>query len=276
MENLLVVKLGGGAGLDIPRACRNLAEIAQERPLIVVHGVSDHMNQLCADLDVPVRTLSSPTGHSSRYTDERTRDIFVQASRAVNDNICEWLGSYGVSPVSMADEVVINGTRKKAIRAVVDGRVRIVRDDYSGSIRDVNGAVLHDLLAQGHIPVIPPMAISDSGLLNIDGDRASAAIASTLQADTLIILSNVDGLYRDFEADDAPVNQIYPQELEQAMSWAKGRMKRKVLGAQEALEGGVGRVIISDGRISNAVTHALNGAGTHFLSAHALSEVAIS
>ncbi|MGB7337807.1 MAG: [LysW]-aminoadipate kinase [Phototrophicaceae bacterium] len=272
MENLLVVKLGGGVGLDMPRACRNLAEIARERPLIVVHGVSARMNQLCEDLNVPVRTLSSPTGHSSRYTDERTRDIFVTAARSVNDDICEWLSSYGANPISVADEVVISGTRKKAIRAVVDGRVRIVRDDYSGSISGVDGDVLRDLLAQGRIPVVPPMAFSDSGYLNIDGDRASAAIAAELQADTLLILSNVDGLYRDFEADDAPISTIYPHQLEQAMDWAQGRMKRKVLGAQEALNGGVGQVIIGDGRISDAVSEALNGAGTHFLSTQQISE----
>lgn len=267
MENLLVVKLGGGEGLDVPRACRDLAQIAQTRPVIVVHGLSATMNQMCEDLNIPVRTLISPTGHSSRYTDERTRNIFVQAANVVNDTIRTWMSSYGVHPVSMADDVVIAGTRKRAIRAVVDGRVRIVRDDYSGSISGVNAEPLRAILVAGDVPIVPPMALSDDGLLNIDGDRAAAAIAGALGADTLIILSNVDGLYRDFEADDAPVSTVTATELDSAMDWAEGRMKRKVLGAQEALEGGVNRVIVSDGRISDPVSEALRGAGTHFLSA---------
>lgn len=268
MDNLLVVKLGGGEGLDLPRACRDLAEIARTRPLVIVHGVSAQMNQMCEDLNVPVQTLNSPTGHSSRYTDERTRDIFVSAARAVNYEICEWLYSYNVNAIGLTDDVVINGTRKKAIRAVIDGRVRIVRDDYTGSITGVDGNRVHTLLQQGIIPVLPPMAISEDGLLNIDGDRASAAIASELGAETLIILSNIRGLYRDFEADDEPVTHVPMNQIEQAMDWAQGRMKRKVLGAQEALEGGVGRVIIGDGRISNPVSEALSGSGTQFLSEH--------
>ncbi|MEM9953101.1 MAG: [LysW]-aminoadipate kinase [Chloroflexota bacterium] len=269
MQNLLIVKLGGGEGLDMPRACRDLAEIANTRPVIVVHGVSAKMNQMCQDLDIPVRTLTSPTGHSSRYTDERTRDVFVMASRAVNDDICTWLASYGASPISVADEIAVHGTRKKAIRAVVDGRVRIVRDDYTGSISSVNSETLLDILEVGNIPVVPPMALSDDGLLNVDGDRVAGAIATELNADTLIILSNVDGLYRDFETDDAPVSVVAHNESDNAMNWAEGRMKRKVLGAREALDGGVQRVIISDGRISDPVTEALNGAGTHFLSINA-------
>ena len=265
MENLLVVKLGGGEGLDMPRACRDLAEIAKTRPLIIVHGVSARMNQMCEDLDVPVRNLTSPGGHSSRYTDERTRDVFVAAARSVNDDICEWLYSYNVNAIGVTDDVVVSGTRKTAIRAVVDGRVRIVRDDYTGSISGVNGDRLLALLEQGHVPVLPPMALSDDGLLNIDGDRASASVAAELNADTLVILSNIEGLYRDFENDDAPIAEIPARQIEQAMDWAQGRMKRKVLGAQEALEGGVNRVIIGDGRISNPVSQALNGMGTHFL-----------
>lgn len=268
MENLLVVKLGGGEGLDIPRACRDLAEIARTRPLIVVHGVSAQMNQMCRDLNVPVQTLNSPNGHSSRYTNERTRDIFVAAARTVNQEICEWLSSYNVNAVGLTDDVIIEGKRKKAIRAVIDGRVRIVRDDYTGSITGVDGTQVRTLLEQGVVPVLPPMALSDEGLLNIDGDRASAAIASELGAETLIILSNVRGLYRDFDADDEPVAHVPENQIQQAMEWAQGRMKRKVLGAQEALTGGVQRVIIGDGRISNPVSQALAGHGTQFFNEH--------
>lgn len=265
MQNLLVVKLGGGEGLDMPRACRDLATIARTRPLIVVHGVSARMNQMCEEQGIPVRTLMSQSGHSSRYTDARTRAMFVAAAKSVNRDIREWLFSYNANVASLTDNIIVHGTRKKALRAVVDGRVRIIRDDYSGSITGVDAHPLRTLLEQGHIPIIPPLAASEDGLLNIDGDRAAAAIAAELNADTLLILSNVDGLYRDFENDDAPISDVPFNQLEQALEWAQGRMKRKVIGAQEALTGGVHRVIIGDGRINQPVTEALNGHGTVFL-----------
>jgi acetylglutamate/LysW-gamma-L-alpha-aminoadipate kinase len=114
--------------------------------------------------------------------------------------------------------------------------------------------------------VVPPLAASENGLLNIDGDRAAAELAAALQAGTYIILSNVRGLYRNYPDESSLVNDVSQAQLDQAMQWAQGRMKRKVLGAQEALEGGVQRVIISDGRTPQPVSGALNGAGTTFFS----------
>ncbi len=81
LENLLVVKIGGGEGVDMDRCVRDLARLAAQRPLIVVHGVSAAMNALCAERGIEVRTITSPTGHSSRYTDPQTRDVFVEAAQ---------------------------------------------------------------------------------------------------------------------------------------------------------------------------------------------------
>lgn len=266
LDNILVVKLGGGDGLDMPRACADLAQIAQQRPLVVVHGVSARMNQMCEDLNVPVQTLKSPGGHTSRYTDPRTRDIFVAACRSVNRDIVEWLYSHNINAqgINAADAIVVEGERKSAIRAVMNGRVRIIRDDYSGSINGVRKESIMSLLEQGIVPVLPPIAASDDGLLNVDGDRASAAVAAALDAEELIILSNVSGLFRNANDPASRVAEITISQLPQAMEWAQGRMKRKVLGAQEALDGGVRRVTIGDGRIGQPVTHALNGEGTTF------------
>ncbi len=267
-DNLLVIKLGGGDGLDIAQSCADIARLAHQRPLIVVHGVSARMNQFCHEQNIPVRTLQSPTGHTSRYTDPQTRDVFVAACRSINREIIDCLQSHGIDAAGLRadDAIVIQGERKQALRAVVDGRTRIIRDDYSGSINRIDTAPLLAQLEAGCVPVVPPLAASDDGLLNIDGDRAAAELAAALQAGTYVILSNVRGLYRNYPDESSLVNEVSQAQLSQAMQWAQGRMKRKVLGAQEALEGGVQRVIISDGRTPQPVSGALNGAGTTFFS----------
>lgn len=266
VENILVVKLGGGEGLDMDASCDDLAALARQRPLVIVHGVSALANQLCAEHNIPVRTITSPSGHTSRYTDPQTREIFVQAAEQINRQLVAGLRERGVNAVGlMGAQTIIRGQRKDAIRAVVDGRIRIIRDDYSGSITGVDGAQLAALLAEGCIPVIPPMALSEAdGLLNIDGDRASAAAASALGAQELVILSNVRGLYQNFPEENSFVPQVAATQLDIALNWAQGRMKRKVLGAQEALAGGVQRVIVGDGRVENPVQRALSGEGTVF------------
>jgi len=265
LDDLLVVKIGGGAGLDLDYCLQDIASIAQERPVIVVHGVSAMMDQLCEERGLAVRTLTSPTGHSSRYTDAATREVFVQACERVNADIVDRLNTLGIHAEGLTDHrVPINGERKAAIRAVVDGRRCIVRDDYSGSITDVNTDELFAGLQQGVVYVVPPIAYSDDGFLNIDGDRAAAAIAGALGADQLVILSNVRGLYRDFNDATTLVDHLELRQIDAAMDMAGGRMKRKVLAAQEAMEGGVSSVVIADGRTESPIQAALNGAGTEF------------
>ncbi|MCB9459338.1 MAG: [LysW]-aminoadipate kinase [Anaerolineaceae bacterium] len=263
-DNILVVKLGGGEGLDLTAACADLAEIALTRPLVIVHGVSGMMARMSAERGLPVETLISPSGHSSRYTPPATRDLFVEASTAVNRQIVTELRQHGIYAVGLTDTVPVQGTRKDAIRAVVNGRIRVVRDDYSGSIDSVNASCIWEALTVGRVAVVPPLADSADGLLNIDGDRAAAAVAAELGASDLVILSNVPGLMRDHTDASTVIGEVQGNQIERVMDYAQGRMKRKVLGAQEALTGGVERVIIGDGRTSNPVTNALNGSGTVF------------
>jgi acetylglutamate/LysW-gamma-L-alpha-aminoadipate kinase len=265
VEHALVVKLGGGEGLDVDASCDDLAALAYQRPLVIVHGVSATANRLSTELGVPVRIITSPTGHTSRYTDPETRNIFVRAAEQVNRELVECLQARGVKAVGLiGSETVITGERKDAIRALVDGRIRIIRDDYSGSITGVNAVEIQRLLVEGYTPVLPPMAMSTDGLLNIDGDRASAAVAGALGAQELVILSNVRGLYRSFPDETSFVPEVSLNRINTALDWAQGRMKRKVLGAQEALNHGVQRVIVADGRVGNPVQRALSGEGTVF------------
>lgn len=261
----LVVKLGGGEGLDLAAACDDLSAIAGRRSLAVVHGVSAIMNQLCLESGVEVQSLQSPSGHSSRYTPPAVRDIYVRAAEAANELLVSALRERGLSAVGfLGENLALKGRRKTAIRAVVNGRVRVIRDDHSGSIIGADDAILRRTLDQGNIPVLPPMARSSDGPLNVDGDRAAAAVSGALDAETLVILSNVAGLYRRFPDESSIVDHVPHAQIDGALDWAQGRMKRKVLAAQEALSLGVERVIIADGRVSYPVSRALDGAGTRF------------
>ncbi len=263
LDDVLVVKIGGGAGLDLAACIADLAEVARTRPVVVVHGVSAEANRLCEERGLPVRMLTSPSGHSSRYTDGPTRDVFVEAARNVNNAVTDAFAQHGIRAQRVENAVV--GERKNAVRAVVAGRVRVIRDSYTGFITGVTAAPILQLLAGGSVPVLPPEAFSEAdGTLNVDGDRAAAAVAASLGAADLVILSNVRGLYRNFPDESSFVSEVSGAQMDSAMDWAQGRMKRKVLGAQEALDGGVQRVTIADGRAASPVQGALNGVGTVF------------
>lgn len=269
MNNALVTKLGGAEGIDIPAFCADAAEVVRSgRPLVIVHGGSHNTNMLSEQLNHPPVFITSPSGHTSRRTDRRTLEIFQMACRGqLNQRIVEELQRRGVNAVGLSgmDGRLWEGSRKSTVRAVVDGRVMMIRDDYTGTVDRVNTGLIRTLLEAGFTPVISPPAIStDSEPINVDADRAAAMTAAALGAETLLLLSNVPGLLREFPDESTLIPTVARGEIERFAGFAQGRMKKKVLGAGEALAGGVGRVVIADARAATPIRSALAGAGTAF------------
>jgi acetylglutamate/LysW-gamma-L-alpha-aminoadipate kinase len=165
--------------------------------------------------------------------------------------------------LSGLDGRIWEGPRKDAIRVIRDGRRMVIRDDYTGRVERVNTNLLRALLDAGLLPVLTPPAASPAGeAINVDGDRAAAMTAVALGAESLVILSDVPGLLERFPDEGSLIRRIPTAETDRYLELAGGRMKKKVLGAAEALAGGVRRVVFADGRCSDPLQRALSGEGT--------------
>lgn len=264
---MIVIKVGGSAGIDYDALCDDLATLWQAgKRFVLVHGGSDETNRLAEQLGHPPRFVTSPSGYTSRYTDRRTLEIFEMVyCGTANKGIVERLQMRQVNAFGFSglDGKVLQGKRKAAIRIIENGRQKVLRDDWTGTVDSVNDGLLKLLLDQDYLPVIAPLASSERGEpLNVDGDRAAAAIAVALRADTLLLLSNVPGLLKAFPDESSLITNIPRTDVEDYLEYAEGRMKKKVLGAAEALEQGVGRVILGDARAAGCVSQALAGKGT--------------
>ena len=226
--------------------------------MVLVHGASAETDVLAASLGHPARTIVSPSGQQSRRTDRRTLEIFAMAALGVETfSYVELLKRAGTQPLGLFGLLV---GRRKDVRAVQDGRTVLLRDDYTGRVEEIPVSLVWKILDDGWIPVLPPLALSPHGEgLNVDGDRAAAAIAAALGAKTLVILTNVPGLLRSVED---PASLVASATLEEAEALAQGRMKKKAMAAREALEAEVSRVVIASGRVGRPVSRALAGEGT--------------
>lgn len=264
---MIIVKVGGSEGIDLDKVCDDVAALMKEgQRLILVHGGSHRTNEVATALGHAPQFLTSPSGYTSRRTDRKTIEIFEMVyCGEVNKGIVERLQQRGVNAIGLSgiDGRLWEGPRKKVIRAVINGRKRVIRDDYTGKVVRVNTSLLNTLLDAGYLPVLTPPAISYEGeAINVDGDRASGATAIALKADTLVILSNIPGLLSDFPNEDSLIRHIAHADIEEAKVHAVGRMRIKLLGAKEALDGGVKRVILADARVDEPIKRALAGEGT--------------
>ncbi len=263
---LTVIKIGGGRGIDPAAALADSAErVAAGEQVVVVHGCSAAADALAAELGEPVRYVTSTAGVRSRYTDARMMQIFLMAALRVNADLVQRLQGLGINALGLSglDGGLLRGPRKEALRIVEDGRQRIIRDDFTGRVERVNTDLLRLLLAQGYTPVIAPLALADTGdAVNVDGDRAAAMVAAALEADTLIILSNVPGLLADAQDERSLVTSLCRLNMSQYEGQVSGGMRRKLIGVREALQAGVRRVVLADGRAEHPVQAALAGRGT--------------
>ncbi|MDX1616637.1 MAG: [LysW]-aminoadipate kinase [Candidatus Promineifilaceae bacterium] len=265
---MLVCKVGGSEGIDYEAVCADVAALVWAgRRLVLIHGGSQRTNEVASALGHPPQFITSPSGYSSRYTDRATLRIFEMVyCGEMNKGLVERLQRRGVNAIGLSglDGRLWQGPRKEAVRAVSDGRTRIIRDNLTGKVEQVNTALLDSLLDAGYVPVLTPPAISHEGqAMNVDGDRAAAATAVALRAADLLILSNVPGVLTNFPDEATVMAGIAADDIDQvARTYAQGRMRIKLLGAREALAGGVARVVIGDARGERPLQRALAGQGT--------------
>lgn len=263
---MIVVKMGGAQGVNLGAVCQDVAElIRQGEKIVFVHGGSNETNELSEKLNVPTRFITTVTGFTSRYTDRTTLEIFCMATGKINMIIVEQLQKAGVNAVGLSgvDGRLLCAKRNEAIKIVEYGKRLVIRDDYTGKIEQVNGALLDSLIQAGLTPVIQPLAISEAGdALNVDADRVAAVIAGEIKAQQLILLTNVPGLLKSFPDESTLIPHIDRTDVDTALNVAGGRMKKKVLGAIEALQLGVDKIIFADGRTEHPLLNALAGKGT--------------
>ena len=264
---MIIVKVGGSLGIDYDALCEDVAALwLAGKKLVLVHGGSAETNRVAEVLGHPPKFVTSPSGYTSRFTDRETLEIFEMVyCGKMNKGIVERLQTRGVNAVGLSglDGRIFEGKHKDKVRSVEDGKTKILRGDHTGTVEKVNTELLELLLNNGYLPVLTPPGSSFEGVaVNVDGDRAAAALATALNAEALLLLSNIPGLLRNFPDETSLIEHIPAHDVESYMDFAKDRMKKKVLGAAEAVEGGVGKVVFGDARVPSPVSRALEGQGT--------------
>ncbi|HEX4063968.1 MAG TPA: [LysW]-aminoadipate kinase [Streptosporangiaceae bacterium] len=265
-RDIAVIKCGGHATVTPAALSADLAELtASGRPVVVVHGGSADIERLGVRLNVPMRRLTAPDGVSGRYTDPAALEVVTLAlAGAVRPRLVAALLAAGVPAVGLTgiDGGLLRARRRRTQRAVVDGRQVIVRDDHSGRITEVNTALLDCLLAAGLVPVVsPPVLAEDGAPVNADADRAAAAIAVAMRADTLVLLTSAPGVLAD-PADPLSVLSVCEVPQTGPPAQRAGGMGVKLTAAREALAAGVREVLVADGRVPAPVSRALAGSAT--------------
>jgi acetylglutamate kinase len=236
---------------------------------VVVHGggpqVTGHLDRL---------GIESEFTAGLRVTTEETIDVVrMVLNGKVNKDIVGLINRYGPYAVGLSGEDANLFTAERKY-ANVEGT--LVDIGLVGEITEVDASLVTALLDNARIPVISSVARarvgehSDGAVYNVNADTAAAALAVALNAAKLVVLTDVEGLYRDWPDSDEVISQLDADDLEKLLPTLSAGMIPKMEACLTAVKGGVPRAHVLDGRLEHAILLEVftdSGIGTMVLAA---------
>lgn len=247
-NKIIVIKYGGNAMLneDLKRNVINdvvlLSEIGVK--VVMVHGGGPGIDAMLNKINKPTKFIDG-----LRYTDEETMEI-VQMVLAgqMNKDLVSMISQAGSTAVGIC------GMDAGLIKAKkYDGEVDL---GYVGQITDINEKLVVDLLDNGYIPVIASIGVDDDNhAYNINADLAAAAIASKLNAENMVLVSNVPGILTDPNDESSLLSNVTLSQIEKLKEEGiiAGGMIPKVNCCVESIKQGVKKACIIDGRVLHSL-----------------------
>jgi acetylglutamate kinase len=265
-DKTVVVKYGGNAMTDdtLKRAfAEDIAflRFAGFRP-VVVHGGGPQISEMLEKLDI-----ESEFRGGLRVTTPEAMDVVrMVLVGKVQRELVGLINEHGALAVGLSGEDAAL-FRAEPTNKVIDGEE--VDLGLVGEVAEVRPEAVLDIVEAGRIPVISSVAPDAHGLVhNVNADTAAAALAIALKAEKLLVLTDVEGLYRNWPESDEVIQEINPDDLEQLMPSLASGMVPKMTACLKAVQGGVARATVVDGREPHAVLLELftnEGVGTQVL-----------
>jgi acetylglutamate kinase len=269
----VVLKYGGHAMTDPGLAASFAADVvflryAGLRP-VVVHGGGPQINAQLDKLGIEPKFAGG-----LRVTTPETMDVVrMVLVGQVQREVVGLLNQHGPFAVGMSGEDAHLFTAEKR-HAIVDGEP--VDIGLVGDVATVQPGAVKSLLDDGRIPVVSSVArgFDDDGnpcVFNVNADTAAAALAVALNAEKLVVLTDVEGLFADWPNSDEVVSTLDADELEKLLPTLSSGMAPKMEACLRAVRGGVGSAHVLDGRVPHAVLLEIftdEGIGTMVRSTH--------
>lgn len=253
----IVIKYGGNAMINDELKEKVMQDVALMKYVgirpVIVHGGGPEITGFLKKVG---KQSSFVAG--LRVTDAETVEIAEMVlDGKVNSEIVNLLNHRGVQAVGLSGKDAGLIQARKKLATVYEGTTsRKVDIGYVGEVEQVNTSILEDLLDQDYVPVIAPIGVGQDGeSYNINADYVAAEIAGALQAEKLLLLTDIEGIYRDFHDKDTFISTLH---LPEARAYIRdgviaGGMIPKVEACLTALDKGAGKTHIIDGRLDHSI-----------------------
>lgn len=247
-RKIIVVKYGGSAMVDEELKKQVIQDVTLLKLVgfkpIIVHGGGKEISRWVEKSGMKPEFING-----LRKTDEATIEIVEMVLNKVNKSLVQMVQELGVNAVGISGK---DGGLLK-----VDKKFSAGQDiGFVGEIKQVNPKIIYDLLEKDFLPIICPIGMDDEfNSYNINADDAACAIAKAVKAEKLAFLTDIEGVYKDPNEKDSLISELPIEEARKLIQegYIGGGMLPKLNNCIEAMENGVSRVHILDGRIAHCL-----------------------
>ena len=247
-RKVIVVKYGGSAMVDENLKKRVIEDVTLLKLVgfkpIIVHGGGKEISRWVSKVGMEPKFING-----LRVTDEPTMELAEMVLGKVNKELVQMVESLGVRAIGLSgkDGGLLNVTKKYSNGEDIG---------YVGEIQKVNADILWDLLDKDFLPIVCPIGLDDSfHTYNINADDAACAIARAMNAEKLAFLPDIEGVYKDPNDPSTLISELQISEAKEFIEkgYIGGGMLPKLNNCIDAIENGVSRVHILDGRIPHCL-----------------------
>lgn len=247
-RKIIVVKYGGSAMVDEELKKQVIEDVTLLKLVgfkpIIVHGGGKEISRWVNKVGMEPKFING-----LRVTDEETMEVAEMVLGKVNKSLVQHVEELGVRAIGISGK---DGGLLKVDKKYSDGK----DIGYVGEVKEVNAQILYDLLEKDFLPIVCPIGLDDEfQTYNINADDAACAIARAMKAEKLAFLTDIEGVYKDPEDPSSLISELWVEEAEKLMAegYIGGGMLPKLQNCIDAIENGVSRVHILDGRIPHCL-----------------------
>lgn len=247
-RKIIVIKYGGSAMVDEELKKKVIEDVTLLKLVgfkpIIVHGGGKEISKWVGKIGMEPKFING-----LRVTDKETMEVAEMVLGKVNKNLVQIVEELGVRAIGLSGK---DGDLLKVEKKYSNGE----DIGFVGDVKEVNADILYDLLEKDFLPIICPIGLDDEyNTYNINADDAACAIARAVKAEKLAFLTDIEGVYKNPEDPNTLISELTVSEAKKLISdgYIRGGMLPKLNNCIEAIENGVSRVHILDGRIPHCV-----------------------
>lgn len=211
---------------------------------VIVHGGGKEISKWLQKVNIEAHFVNG-----FRFTDNATMEVVEMVLNKVNKELVQMIGELGMKAVGISGK---DGSLLHCHKKDVDGE----DIGFVGEVIEVKPDIIFDLLEKDFVPVICPVGFDrDYTSYNVNADDAACAVAKALKADKLAFLTDVEGVYKDFNDKESLIEKISVSEITELIEAGQmgGGMLPKLTSCVDAVKNGVSKVTIADGRIPHCL-----------------------